>query len=177
MTELLPLATGYDDIVQRMAEFVRGLGLLKAGATIEPIGRPMTEEWLSKNAVRHGAACPSIAGVDRVELLANGIEKHVLSVGLYVVPDSDRGKRQDAEMLRDVGAIVSAVKNETFGLRHASTPNGLRAVNRNSPSLAKAGSCLWMIDWRQAFGILDVASSAPRTAVDGLGNQVAGGAP
>lgn len=156
------LITGYSDILNAVVVDIKASGVFKSGARIEAAPGPLSENFLKSNSMPHGGAFAALSGVKKVSRHSNGMPVHELGLGLYIIPAPARRKRQASDMAKDVSDILGRINLTRWGLSGAKTPEKISASNRYTPTLDKAGTSLWIIEWLQAFLLSDQDAAAKR---------------
>lgn len=151
----LPVPDDYGKIVDAVCGTVRVSALFRPAARIEAVPGPISDDWLSKVSINHGAVFAAVAAVDGIESAGAGKEVHTLNLGLYVVPAPAAMTRQAAALLSEVSMLASLIREQRWGLGGAGAPKRFRAMNRWSRALDGKGTSLWLLDWIQLFHMAD----------------------
>ncbi len=151
----------YSQIQSAIVTALSEAEILPTGAEIAAAPGALTEDWLSKNVLKRGAAYVAITGIRPDSHYSSGTRKHTLTLGIFLIPAPGRRDEQASALTDTAQRVLEFLDFNRFGLKAADRPEAVTARNAFSPSLDRKGSTLWLIDWRQTFVIFGEEEELP----------------
>lgn len=138
-------------ILTQIAAQIEAAELMPSAARIEPGPGNISETWISRHPAPHGAALVATGGLDSLEHVPAGAKRFSIGLGIWLIPQPEKRQAQAAAIADLASAFVLFVDENGFGIAGAKRPQNLTAKNLFSPSLEKAGTTLWKLEWKQTF--------------------------